>query len=127
MKNKLMTATNWEDAMDPTGWLMTEKFDGMRLYWTGSQFLTRTGTKIKVPESITQSLPRYALDGELWTQYGLYQGAVNLARTDDENRWNKAVFWVFDAPDIGNKPYEVNIAYCHTILILFYRTESSFC
>jgi hypothetical protein len=40
------------------------------------------------------------------TQYGLYQEAVTIKK-NDEATWNKAVFWVFDAPDIAHKPFEV--------------------
>jgi ATP-dependent DNA ligase len=66
-KGVLITATLWDDVnMNPTGWHMTEKFDGMRLYWNGSQFFTRQGRKVKVPESITKQLPSVPLDGELW-------------------------------------------------------------
>jgi DNA ligase-1 len=62
-----MTATEWDNStMDPTGWWMTEKFDGMRLFWDGSQFFTRQGDRVTVPESITSKLPSTALDGELW-------------------------------------------------------------
>jgi DNA ligase-1 len=62
-----MTATEWDyESMDPTGWLMTEKYDGMRLYWTGKEFLTRQGKKVRAPEFFTKNLPKIALDGELW-------------------------------------------------------------
>jgi DNA ligase-1 len=62
-----MTSTLWDDAsMNPTGWYMTEKFDGMRLYWNGSQFLTRHGNTVKVPDSLTRQMPSAPLDGELW-------------------------------------------------------------
>jgi hypothetical protein len=43
----------------------------------------------------------------LRTQYGLYQDAVNLCRTMDEEKWKKVIFWVFDAPGMANKPFEV--------------------
>ena len=63
----MMTATVWDSAtMEPTGWYMTEKYDGMRLLWTGSTFYSRTGEIVKVPESITSKLPSIPLDGELW-------------------------------------------------------------
>jgi DNA ligase-1 len=62
----VMTATEWNDSMDPTGWYMTEKYDGMRLYWNGSQFFTRQGTRVPVPESVASQMPSIALDGELW-------------------------------------------------------------
>ncbi len=61
-----MTATLWEEGEDPTGWWMTEKFDGMRLYWNGTEFYTRQGNKVKVPESIKNQFPKTSLDGELW-------------------------------------------------------------
>jgi hypothetical protein len=41
------------------------------------------------------------------TQYGLYQDAVYLCNTLDEEKWKKAVFWVFDAPNAAEKPFEV--------------------
>jgi ATP-dependent DNA ligase len=63
----LMTATEWDDvSMDPSGWWLSEKYDGMRLFWNGSQFFTRQGKKVKVPEFITSEMPNVALDGELW-------------------------------------------------------------
>jgi DNA ligase-1 len=61
-----MTSTVWEDPMDPTGWWMTEKFDGMRLYWDSSQFFTQHGNVVQAPESLTSQLPKIPLDGELW-------------------------------------------------------------
>jgi ATP-dependent DNA ligase len=106
----LMTATEWDnESMDPTGWYMTEKYDGMRLYWNGKEFYSRQGRKIKAPESLRKKLPKTCLDGELWTQYGLYQAAAALSVNSTEAKWKDAVFWVFDAPDIADKPYEVSI------------------
>ena len=62
-----MTATEWDNTtMDPTGWVMTEKFDGMRLYWTGSEFLSRAGRKATLPQEMVSGLPELVLDGELW-------------------------------------------------------------
>ena len=61
-----MTATIWDAEKDPNGWWMTEKYDGVRLFWNGSSFITRQGKKLDVPESITKQLPSEPLDGELW-------------------------------------------------------------
>jgi DNA ligase-1 len=62
-----MTATEWDNKyMNPTGWYMTEKYDGARLYWNGSQFCSRQGNVVKVPESIITKMPKVSLDGELW-------------------------------------------------------------
>ena len=62
-----MTATNWDyDTMDPTDWVMSEKYDGMRLYWNGYDFYTRQGNKVIVPMFIRDKMPSISLDGELW-------------------------------------------------------------
>jgi hypothetical protein len=42
------------------------------------------------------------------TQYGLYQEAVHLCNSLDEENWKKATFWVFDSPNIG-KTFEERI------------------
>jgi hypothetical protein len=34
---------------------------------------------------------------------------VQLVLSIDEEKWKKAVFWVFDAPEIANKPFEVSL------------------
>ena len=108
IKKNFMTATEWEEeTMEPTGWWMSEKYDGMRLFWDGSQFFTRNGEKVNVPESITSQLPRIELDGELWTQYGIYQEAVALTRSKQNPKWQTATFWVFDTPQFTEKTYEV--------------------
>ena len=66
-KKSLMTATLWDfETMQPNGWWMTEKYDGMRLFWDQSNFYTRQGTKVKVPQFISSQLPPISLDGELW-------------------------------------------------------------
>jgi ribosomal protein L39E len=45
------------------------------------------------------------------TQYGLYQDAVSLCKVPEQEKWKKAVYLVFDAPTIANKPYEERIQY----------------
>ena len=57
-------------------WL-SEKYDGIRAYWTGGKLLTRAGKEIIVPNSIKDQLPPIALDGELW-----YAATVRLHVTN---------------------------------------------
>jgi DNA ligase-1 len=62
-----MTSTLWDSTkMQPNGWWMTEKYDGVRLYWNGKQFFSRQGRKVTVPDFISKQLPPTSLDGELW-------------------------------------------------------------
>ena len=41
------------------------------------------------------------------TKYGLYHEAINLTSTNDEEKWKKATFWVFDSPQLTAKTLEV--------------------
>ena len=123
----LMTALLWEEEnMNPTGWYMTEKYDGMRLYWNGKKFFSRQGTELQVPDFIKKDMPPIALDGELWTQYGLYQDAVTLAKKSNDAKWSKAVYWVFDSPHVSNKSMEVCVFFS-TLQINFSRNEFRIC
>ncbi len=40
---RVMLAEKWEENIDPTGWWMAEKLDGVRAYWSGSGFYSRQG------------------------------------------------------------------------------------
>ncbi|MCA9710804.1 MAG: WGR domain-containing protein, partial [Myxococcales bacterium] len=61
----LLLAHRWEQQ-DPTGWLMSEKLDGVRAYWDGDRFLSRLGNAYLAPKWFTEGLPRFPLDGELF-------------------------------------------------------------
>jgi len=61
---------------------------------------------------VVKQLPNVALDGEIWTQYGLYQDATSLCiKGADPEKWNRAIYWVFDAPSLNSKSYEERINY----------------
>lgn len=63
-----MLAKSYEpEKHDPSGWLMSEKLDGVRCYWNGSKMYTRNGNSFYAPKEWQDKLPKIALDGELWT------------------------------------------------------------
>lgn len=94
MNEKLMQhGADWT-GQDLAGWLCSEKFNGVRMFWDGKTAWTRGGKVIPIPEAWRSSLPDFPLDGEL---YG-----PTLA---DANRAARGVRWcpemsfrVFDAP-----------------------------
>ena len=45
---------------------MTEKYDGIRAWWSGNKLYSRNGKQINLPEFFQRRLPPFALDGELW-------------------------------------------------------------
>lgn len=85
------------NGQDVSGWIATEKLDGVRAYWDGATMWTRGGKAIDLPDTWRETLPHGVhLDGELFAGYGNRQAAVNAARY---GRWDDAVrFVAFDAP-----------------------------
>lgn len=66
----IMLSTTWDSGtMDPTGWWMSEKLDGVRAYWTGERLISRTNKDWGPPKWFLDKLPKgFALDGELWRE-----------------------------------------------------------
>lgn len=96
---QLMLATLWDQAADPTGWWMSEKFDGVRGYWDGTRMLTRQGEPIAIPEVLHAALPDFALDGELWLGRGQFEQTVAVVRDQVPGPgWSNVRYLVFDAP-----------------------------
>ena len=92
---------DWKTGIDPTGWHMSEKLDGMRAYWTGRKMLTRNGNVIHIPDWLRAVLPATALDGELWLGPGMLREVVSIARKSSarDPRWSQLKYMVFDAPE----------------------------
>src|SRR5437660_1580187 len=43
---RLLLAKVWNPSIDPTGWWMSEKYDGVRGYWDGRKLWSRNGNLI---------------------------------------------------------------------------------
>lgn len=96
----LLLADVWNRSIDPTGWWMSEKYDGLRGYWDGRTLWSRKGQVIHAPSYFAAELPRdIPLDGELWIGRGKFEETVSTVRSETpDDRWTKVRFMVFDAP-----------------------------
>ena len=96
----LLLANVWNPSIDPTGWWMSEKYDGLRAYWDGRKLWSRKGNLIHAPDYFLAELPRdIALDGELWVGYGKFEETVSIVRSETpDDRWKRVHFMVFDVP-----------------------------
>ena len=65
-----MLADKYTEKMDPTAWWLSEKLDGVRAYWDGSDFYSRNGNHFPAPAWFKAGLPPTPLDGELWMGRG---------------------------------------------------------
>lgn len=85
------------------GWLVQEKFDGLRALWTGKELVSRNGQKFNAPDWFTAKLPECPLDGELYAGRGMLSRiSTRLARwkSGDDEDWADVRFKVFDAPSV---------------------------
>lgn len=101
-----MLAKNHErDKVDPTGWYMSEKLDGVRCFWNGYEMYTRNGNLYYPPKWFKDMLPpKFSLDGELWTKRDDFQRAVSIVRSQDQNkRWDEIKYMVYDSPLLDKK------------------------
>jgi DNA ligase 1 len=97
---RLLLAKRWDPASDPTGWWISEKYDGVRAHWDGNTLWTRGGNRISAPDYFLAELPKgIGLDGELWFGRGQFETTVSIVRreTPDE-RWQLMSYMIFDSP-----------------------------
>ncbi|MGR3219898.1 MAG: DNA ligase [Candidatus Anammoxibacter sp.] len=98
-KTPVMLAYQWEDDIDVTGWWMSEKLDGVRAYWNGSELLSRSGNVFTAPEWFVKDFPDTALDGELWIGRQKFSETVSVVRKKNPGKdWKNVIYCVFDAP-----------------------------
>ena len=96
-----LLAREWVSGTDPTGWLVSEKLDGVRALWDGRRLRFRSGREGSAPGWFLDRLPPQALDGELWLGRGRFEavsGLVRRVRSDDAG-WRELRYMVFELPD----------------------------
>jgi DNA ligase 1 len=87
-------------GIDPTGYLVSEKLDGVRALWDGKVLRFRSGRAVAAPTWFTAKLPRTPLDGELWLgrgQFDKLSGMVRKAQPVDAD-WQQIQYMVFELP-----------------------------
>ena len=97
---ELLRLSEYKDQ-NVSGWLASEKLDGVRAYWDGENLLSRQGKKLNAPLSFTKNFPKFALDGELYAKelkFEEIQASV-MDKLPDEKAWNRLKFHVFDVPE----------------------------
>ena len=99
----LLLANKWDKKLDVSGWLMSEKYDGVRCFWNGNELYSRSGSIIKTPKFFTRSFPRSPLDGELHLGRNNYEECAQIIANGekDHSGWLQMSFIVLDAPAIN--------------------------
>lgn len=95
-------ASDWPVGRSPQGFLVSEKFDGVRAVWDGQQLRFRSGRDITAPDWFVQALPQHPLDGELWLGHGQFDQLSGVVRQQrPPEAWRQVRYMVFDAPGQG--------------------------
>ena len=99
-KPDLLLARNAPKGINPAGYLVSEKLDGVRALWDGATLRFRSGRVIAAPTWFTAKLPTTALDGELWLGRGKFDalsGAVRRTQAVDAE-WQQLTYMLFELP-----------------------------
>jgi len=82
-----------------TGWVMSEKLDGIRAYWNGTHLISRGGKIIYAPKWFTRNYPPFEIDGELWTKRGDFENISSIVRDKRPGtEWEKIKHYIFEVP-----------------------------
>lgn len=97
----LLLANLLHDGVDVTQYLVSEKLDGVRAIWNGSELRFRSGRRVNAPVWFTEQFPPQALDGELWLGRGQFDRLSGIVRKDqpDDAEWHQVRYMLFELPD----------------------------
>lgn len=96
----VLLAHNAPAHLNPTGYLISEKLDGVRAVWDGGTLRFRSGRTVAAPAWFLAKLPKTPLDGELWLARGKFDvlsGMVRKAQPVDAE-WEQIKYMVFELP-----------------------------
>jgi DNA ligase-1 len=95
----LMLPKVFSAATDVSGWLLSEKLDGVRGYWDGHRLFSKHGHLFHPPAAFSKNFPNFALEGEIWGGRGTFEQTVaTVRRQKPGNDWLKLKFAIFDVP-----------------------------
>jgi len=109
MLGKPFDPTKKSHDLEKHPWMVSEKLDGIRAVWTGSNFYTRNKKIVHAPAWFKAAMPQgKSYDGELFAGRGKFRQVSSTVRkivpVDDE--WKSIQYVVFDRPvEDPNRPF----------------------
>ncbi len=82
-----------------SGWVMSEKLDGIRAYWDGRHLISRSGKIIHAPKWFLKGYPPFPIDGELWTKRGDFDHIASIVNDEvPGDGWKQIKHYIFEVP-----------------------------
>ena len=96
----LLLAVQAAPEVDPAGYLVSEKYDGVRAWWDGHALRSRNALPLAAPPWFLAGLPALALDGELWLGRGRFEALSAAVRRHQplDHEWRQIRYMVFEMP-----------------------------
>lgn len=101
-KPDIMLADTYGSNIDVTQYWISEKLDGVRARWNGTNLISRGGLVFAAPNWFTEGFPPISLDGELWIERNRYEEVSSIVRKQQPHEgWRSIRFMIFDLPMHG--------------------------
>jgi DNA ligase-1 len=98
----IMLPQVYEENIDISGWLVSEKLDGVRGYWDGKRLMSKSGLPFHPPAEFLKNFPYFALEGEIWGGRGTFEQTIGAVKKHKaHNGWLDLKFGIFDVPETG--------------------------
>ncbi|MEP0355998.1 DNA ligase [Paraglaciecola sp.] len=89
----------YQDDIVVSEYWISEKLDGIRARWTGSELITRNGNRIHAPSWFVKGFGKQVLDGELWLARNSFEKTASIVLRDTPtNDWKHIKYMLFDLP-----------------------------
>jgi DNA ligase-1 len=99
-KPNVELANRFNESVNVSEYLVSEKLDGIRARWNGTQLVTRSGNPISAPLWFVEGFPEHALDGELWIARQHFEKTASVVlKHVPSDGWQKVKFMLFDLPE----------------------------
>ena len=99
-KPQLMLLKTYQPGLVVSGWVMSEKLDGVRAYWDGEKLISRQGTVFTPPLWFIENFPPFELDGELWLGRERFSETTSIVNTViPDQRWKELTYNIFEVPN----------------------------
>ncbi|MEA1915845.1 MAG: DNA ligase [Campylobacterota bacterium] len=98
-KPNLLLLKTYKDQ-DISGWVMSEKLDGIRAYWDGKNLISRGGKIIYAPKWFIKDYPPFEVDGELWSKRKDFENISSIVRDKTpSDEWKQIKHYIFEVPN----------------------------